>query len=63
MNRTIGVEDIDVPETKIKKRCNHPEARFYALQNYGDGKVIRLYNCSACRSTISEQTLRDARQD
>ncbi|HUW30269.1 MAG TPA: hypothetical protein VM223_01515 [Planctomycetota bacterium] len=43
-------------------KCSHENARFYALQSYGKDKVIRLYNCPECRSTISEQTLRASRR-
>ena len=37
-------------------------ARFYAVQYFGKNKSVRLYNCPDCRSTISEQTLEEARR-
>ena len=43
-------------------KCTHANARFYAVQQFGKDKSIRLYNCPECRSTISEQSLREARR-
>ena len=44
------------------KTCPHNNARFYAVQYFGKNKSVRLYNCPDCRSTISEQTLEEARR-
>jgi len=44
-------------------KCNHANARFYAVQKFGGDKEVRLYNCSECHPTISEQSLREARKE
>lgn len=34
--------------------CTHPRyARFVGTQDLGDGDVIHLWDCAACRSTVS----------
>jgi len=45
-----------------RDNCDHRKAKFYAVQKFGDLKSIRLYNCPDCKSTISEHSLRAARQ-
>ena len=55
---------VNEPEPDTQKgECNHFRAIFYAVQKFGDGKSLRLYNCPDCKTTISEQTLlREARR-
>ncbi|NQT19391.1 MAG: hypothetical protein HQ592_06780 [Planctomycetes bacterium] len=44
-----------------KFTCSHANAKFYAVQKFGNAKSIKLYNCPECRSTISEHTLKKSK--
>uniref|UniRef100_A0A6M3LCM4 Uncharacterized protein n=1 Tax=viral metagenome TaxID=1070528 RepID=A0A6M3LCM4_9ZZZZ len=39
--------------------CNHHTVRFLGVQPTYWGGHFRLYNCRDCKSTISEQTIRE----
>jgi len=45
-----------------RSTCMHTKAKFFAVQKFGNGKSVKLYNCPECKSTVSERTLREARR-
>jgi len=41
--------------------CNHERARFYSVQQLGKLPPVELWHCPTCKSTISVEGVRRAR--
>ncbi|MFH1730040.1 MAG: hypothetical protein ABIF82_00135 [Planctomycetota bacterium] len=37
--------------------CKHERARFYAVQRLGKQPPVELWQCPACKSTVSAESL------
>jgi len=40
-----------------RQRCTHERARFYAVQRLGVLPPVELWQCPACKSTVSVESL------
>ena len=50
-----------MPTMVRRYACNHERARFYSVQQLGKLPPVELWHCPTCKSTISVEGVRHAR--
>ncbi|MFW6158967.1 MAG: hypothetical protein ACOC8E_06375 [Planctomycetota bacterium] len=46
-----------------RETCSHERARFHSVQRLGRLPPVELWHCPDCHSTVSAETVEQARRD